>query len=535
MNKKLWKSTIAILLMLVLVASVFSFVACDQQDDEYDENGNLKISIRNLYFDSWSGGDAYLEQIEEDFGVSLKLSSYSWQDWDSQVTGAINGNNMSDVFQYDLDSYNYASTYLEWVEGEVLKPLPEDMSKWPNLQKVINSISSIEHLKIDGKLYCLPIIKNPVDTEDAYSPFTYVYRRDWAKELGVYQENDIYTWEQFETLLNAFYTAKCQSGDFYALVDVEWGFPSVTNFYKTAPHCFAVDSNGNYVNNYTTAEYQQGLAKAKEYIANNIYGYDQYNAKAGDPAERYYAGRVGVFYENLSLSNYTTLRKKLAANPAYNTLEKLDDATAIMKVMSPDGMYCLEGNENWFSATMFNADISDEKMEKVLDILEWTLSEEGTMMATYGFEDYDYIKNADGTVTLTEAGWEKDPTTGKYIEKLNGAKFLRYLVTLGYDINANDPLVDKHALQIINDWYAFMDEQNAAGKLRILEEDPAVKWLSTPKKDDNSGQLLSGANTLVVQYTYGKSSLTTIDAYLNAFNTKAWNETLAEINSTLGK
>lgn len=75
MNKKLWKSTIAILLMLVLVASVFSFVACDQQDNEYDENGNLKISIRNLYFDSWSGGDAYLEQIEEDFGVSLKLSS----------------------------------------------------------------------------------------------------------------------------------------------------------------------------------------------------------------------------------------------------------------------------------------------------------------------------------------------------------------------------------------------------------------------------------------------------------------------------
>lgn len=534
MSKNIFKTLISLCLVLVLITSIFTFIACNSNDDEY-EGDKLKISIRNLYFDAWSGGDAYLEQIEEQFGVKLKLSSYSWQDWDSQVTGAINGNNMSDVFQFDLDSYNYATTYLDWVEGEVLKPLPEDMSKWPNLSRVINSISNIDAFKVDGKLYCLPIIKNPVDTADTYSPFTYVYRRDWAKELGVYQENDVYTWEQFETLLSTFYTAKCQSGDFFALVDVEWGFPSVTNFYKLAPHCFVKDSTGKYVSNYATTQYQQGLSKAKEYIDNKIYGYDQYNAKAGDPAERYYAGRVGVFYENLSLSNYTTLRKKLASNPAYNTMEKLNDATAIMKVTSPDGMYCLEGNENWFSATMFNSDISDAKLEKILDIMEWTLSEEGTMMATYGFEDYDYVKNADGSVTLMEAGWEKDPTTGKYIEKLNGAKYLRYMVTLGYDINANDPLVDKTALQIINDWYDFMDEQNANGKLRILEEDPEVKWLSTPKKNDNSGQLLSGANTLIIQYTYGKSPYTNIDAYLKALQSKAWTETLADINNKLGK
>ncbi len=379
---KLYKRIFVLVLAMVMLASMFCITGCNKQEDEYTDDGKMIISMRNLYFDTWSGGDAYLEYIEDKFGVKLEVSSYSWQDWNTQVTGAINSNTVSDVFQYSLDSYNYANTYLDWVEGDVLKPLPEDLSKWPNLERVINSISNIDAFKVDGKLYCLPIIKNPVDTEDTYSPFTYIYRRDWAKELGVYQEGDVYTWEQFNTLLEAFYNGKCQSGDFYALVDVEWGFPSVVNFFKDAPHCFVKDeATGKYVSNYATASFQAGLEQAREWVETGIYGYEQYGANAGDPATQYQAGRVGVFYENLSLSNYTTLRKKLAANPAYNTVEKLDDATAIMKVMGPDGNYSLEGNENWYSATMFYADMSDEKLEKVLDMLEWLLSEEGTMMA----------------------------------------------------------------------------------------------------------------------------------------------------------
>ncbi len=532
---KLYKRILALLLAVMLVGSMFCMTGCSSGSEDEYVDGKLVITMKNLYFNNWTGGDAYLDYIEDKFGVKLNVSSYSWQDWDSQVNNAINANNSPDVFQYDLDSYNYAYTYLDWVDGDVLKPLPDDLSKWPNLQRVINSISNIDAFKVDGKLYCIPVIKNPVDTEDSYSPFTYVYRRDWAKELGVYQENDVYTWEQFETLLETFYNAKCQSGDFYALVDVEWGFPSVVNFFKDAPHCFVKDeTTGEYVANYATESYLEGLEQAREWVTNRIYGYSQYNATAGDPATKYYAGRVGVFYENLSLANYTTLRKQLSLNPAYNTKEKLDDATAIMKVMSPDGKYCLEGNENWFSATMFYADMSDEKLEKVLDMMDWLLSEEGTMMATYGFEDYDYTKNADGSITLTEAGWEKDPVTGTYIEKNNGAKYLRYLVTLGYDLNDNDPMVNKDALAVINDWYEFMDEQNANGNLRILEEDSAVKWLTTPKKNMNANTLLDEANATVMQYVYGRQ-ITTLEQYLEQFNKKNWVETLAEINEKFGK
>ena len=522
-----------LLSILLSTMALGSLTGCgSKESQEYNEEGKMVLNLRNLYFNDWTGGDTYTTFIEDKFNVAITPSSYSWADWDSQVWGPVNANNLTDVFHFSLDSYNFSNSYEFWAKGGVSKALPTDMSKWPNLKKLIDGTSNINNLYIDGKLYCLPIIKNVNAAATPFSPFTYVYRRDWAKELNVYQENDVYTWEQFLKLLDAFYLNKCQTGDIAAIADVEWGYPSVINFYKNAPHCFVVE-NDKVVANYSTESFLEGLDTAKNWTSGTkkYYGYDQYAANDGDVAKQFYAGRVGVFYENLSLANYTALRKSVSERSEIVTAEQLDDATAIMKVMGPDGKYALEGTENWFSATFFSADISDDKLHKILDIMEWLLTPEGTMMALYGIEGYDYTKSADGKITLLEDGWEKD-MNGQYIDKLNGAKYLRYMATLGYDTNKDDPLVDKKALSILDNWTAFMNEQLAANKLRVLEEDGRVKWLSTPTKSSKAGTLLDSANTAVTQYTYGKIDK---DSYLSKFTNATWKTVLDEINAALEK
>lgn len=525
------KRFICLLLTFCLVVS--AFVGCDKKNNsEYNKDGKMILNLRNLYFSEWTGGDTYTNAIEEKFNVAITPSSYSWADWDSQVWGPLNSNSLTDVFQFDVDSYNFANSYIEWIKGEMIKPLPDDMSKWPNVKALLSKTSNIDQFYVDGKLYCIPIAKDIKNSDTTYSPFTYVYRRDWAKELNVYQENDVYSWDQFIALLDAFHKNKCQSGDITAIADVEWGFPSIINFYKDAPHCFT-EVNGSFVSNYTTDNYLQGLDIARNWVSGvkKYYGFDQYAANDGDTAKQYYAGRVGVFFENLSLSNYTTLRDKVGERSEIDTKQKLDDATALMKVYGPDGKFALEGTENWFSATFFSDEISEEKQAKILDIMDWLLSEEGTLMAAYGLENYDYSIDADGNVTLLEAGWEKD-INGEYIDRLNGAKYLRYMVTLGYDMNSYDPLVDADALAILNAWYKEMDEAKASGKLRILTEDQRVKWLTTPTKASKSGSLLDGANTAVTQYVYGKLDL---DGFKNTFESDAWKKTLNEINDALNK
>lgn len=517
---------------ICLLLSSFALSGCGDngKSDEY-EGDKLRISIRNLYFDDYSGGDRYLEEVEDKFGVRFDLAAYDWANWNTQVNGQINSDNLTDVFHANIDSYNFAQQYKFWAEEEMIKPLPDNMSKWPNLKKLIDNTSNIDALRIDGRLYGLPIAKNTTDYATSFSPFTYIYRRDWAKQWGVYQENDEYTWNQFKALLEKF-RDELSPTNRYAFADVEWGYPSITNFYKQVPHCFAQDTDtGKYVNNYTTEAYLTGLDESRAFMNSRYYHPDQNSAADGAMNTRYYSNQVGVLYENLSYSNFVNLKNQLKKNNASVENFNVEDATAIMRIKGEDGKYALEGTDNWFSMTFFDHKISDAKQTKILDILDWLLSEEGTTFAIYGFEGYDYTKVGD-EIKIQEEYWPKD-LDGTYARKDNGAKYLRYLVSLGYDTLKIDPLSDLSAVTYLEDWEQDMREAYRDGHLKILKENAEVMWLTTPKKSLNAGNMRTQALNNVMKYTYGKE-IHDRDAFKATFP-KIWDEVLSEINTALGK
>ena len=542
------------------VMSATALTGCGKKTkkDEYDSKGRLIITMRNLYFDDYQGGDYYIRHIQNEYGVNIKFQSYSWNNWSTQVTGQVNGGNLPDTFHADINSYNFAHSYKFWAQEHIIKPLPEDLSQWPNIQAMLDNISNIDALKINGKLYGLPIAKKTTDYQQTFSPFTYIYRRDWAKEWGVYQENDEYTWTQFMDLLTVFKNHLPASQKKYALGDVEWGFPSITNFYKQVPHCFAFDSgvgdHGKYVNNYTTDAYIEGMKKARELMDNGIHLQSQNQKGDGDTNKDYYSNRIGVFYENLSYENYIKLKKNLKVTNASDSSFDVEDAVAIMKVKGPDGKYALEGTDNWFSMTFFDNQISKKKQEKILDILDWLLSEDGTMYAIYGEEDYDYeyvevynpeTGEMEEKFQLIESNWPKT-STGEYARKDNGAKFLRYLVSLGYDTLSYDPLTDKKAVSVLETWEqemldayvpdnpatADVNEYETESTLKILKENAEVMWLTTEKKASYSGQLRESALETVMNYVYRSGVYDS--NYKSQFNNEYWRDVLAEINRKLG-
>ena len=520
------------LLGILMSTTVMTGCTKTTKKDEYTKDGRLKISMRNLYFDDYAGGDAYLEELEKQFQISLELTAYDWANWATQVNGEITSGHLYDVFHANIDSYNFAAFYKFWAEEHMIKPLPKDLSQWPNLKKMIENTTNIESLKLGGELYGIPIAKNTTNYETTFSPFTYIYRRDWAKKYGVYQENDEYTWDQFQTLLETFAT-EFKGKNMYALGDVEWGFPSITNFYKQVPHCFAQDETGKYVNNYTTDAYIEGLEKSKEFKLKNWYGYPQNTASDGKLNSEYYGNKVGVLYENLSYDNFVTLKKQLILSNESVANFNVDDATAIMKIKGPDGKYVLEGTDNWFSMTFFDNKISDEKLHKLLDLYDWLLGEEGTRFSIFGIEGYDY-KIENGEIKLIDAYWPKNKN-GTYARKDNGGRYLRNMVSLGYDTLADNPLTDKDALAYLNAWEAEMNVAKSSGTLKVLKETPEVMWLTSEKKAQFSGMLRTEALGTVMKYIYS-SGITTIEQYKNYFNNnKTWKDVLAEVNSELGK
>ena len=497
------------------------------------EKSESVISIRNLYFSAYQGGDRYLDILEEKFDVKFDLSSYTYAKWNDQVNGAVMGGNLTDVFHANIDSYNFGNTYKFWAEDGVTKALPSDLSRWPNVKKLIDNTSNIDSLKVDGKLYGIPIAKNTTDYSTSYSPFTYIYRRDWAKKWGVYKDNDVYTWDEFKNLLETFrveFAKDSHYSDCYPLVDVPWGYPSVINFYKQVPHCFAQDESGKYVNNYTTPEYIKGLKEAKLFKDSGWYFPDQNNAVEETVRQDFCSNRFGVYYDNLSYENYYKIKNLMKASnpdPSFN----IDDATAILKVKGEDGKFHLEGTDNWFSMTLFDANISDTKLNKILDLYNYLLSEEGTRLAVYGIEGFDYIINGKGEVELVEENWDR-MDDGSYAPKNNGAKNLRYCVSLGYDLLESDPLTDKQAVRYNKNWDVAMKHELNNGNLKVLIETAEVRWLTTPKKTKNSGDLRSRALQSVMNYVYGDYD--TEEAYKGTFS-GLWTEVLNEINTALGK
>jgi len=544
MNKKL------IIGGALLCMTLTAMTGCKKRGNEdVYENGRLVLNLRNLYFSSWTGDDSYTEEIQKKFKVKIKPSSYDYSSWGEQVSSAVNANNLPDVFHFDLENFNFGNTYKTWAKGRILKALPDDLSKWPKVQALINNTSNIDKLKLDGKLYGLPLAYNQNDPEKNYSSFTYVYRRDWVKQIdakhkdkdGVYEkgypllrENDVYTWDEFLNILRQFKAEipAIQSGDAAAIADVSWGFPSLTNFYKDSPHCYTYRNN-KVVNAFATDEYINGLNTTRTLINENLY-FDQVsntnNTKAYD---QYKTGNVGVYYENLSLTNYSTLRKNYKDIHSSISNEELNDATAIMKIKGPDGKFHLEGSENWFSMTMFNYDISDNKMEKVLDILDYLLGDEGTMLAIYGKEGYDYELN-DGEVELIEENWVKK-ADGQYAPRENGAKYLREMITLNNDTTSIDPYTDQVSYQILNAWHEEMKAAKANGDLVVFAEEANLKWLSTNLKDVNTSALIKEGNDNAMKYCYVANGYKTVDEYKSKYNISKWTDTIAEINKALGK
>ena len=379
-------------------------------------------------------------------------------------------------------------------------------------------------------------ISNP---DKDFSNFTYMYRRDIAKEIDaknqgkagytpIYKEGDVYTWEEFNRLVAAFKTNLTDTKS-SVLVDENWGFPSITNFYKDAPHCFTKDASGKAINAFTSDKYIAGLEEAKKFVSDKIYSQDQFNFSANKAKEYYMGDKAYILYDNYSLANYITRRKEFKKS---HDNVNVEDGTALLKIKGPDGKFALEGIENWFAMTMFNYDISDAKMEKILDIMEYLLTEEGTRLAIYGKEGYDW-NMVDGQVELTETGWEKG-IDGNYGPKVNGAKYLRYMATLGNDTKSYDPYTDMEAFEIINGWMEEMKTAKANNQLRIFKTPGDIEWMSTPTKNDKTESILSDANTFAARYCFGKIS--SIDAYKAEFDKDvSWSRILNEINEKLGK
>ena len=130
-----------------------------------------------------------VKQAMEKFNFDFEIQLVAWDSWDESTRTLAYTQSLPEVIAwYNLNK----DEYLEWVEEGVFKALPDDMSAYPNLEKLINSYTCFDQFRVDGKLYTFPKIKNS-NPVNLYTTYMFAYRRDWAKAMG-------YDWAPVQTL-----------------------------------------------------------------------------------------------------------------------------------------------------------------------------------------------------------------------------------------------------------------------------------------------------------------------------------------------
>ncbi|BFH11436.1 hypothetical protein WDD9_005302 [Paenibacillus melissococcoides] len=167
-----------------------------------------------------------------------------------------------------------------------------------------------------------------------------------------------------------------------------------------------------------------------------------------------------------------------------------DDVVHTAIVLGDDGKYRNLEQVNFWSALIFSPNISEEKFERIMDLLDYSTSKEGQMLLNMGFEgkDWKYGDNQELVSLLPEGTSLED----KYPSRFEG------LYLLGDDFSMINPAIKKEYRD-----RAILHYQNKAklGKEggKLAEYDWTVQLYDSKAKNQATFNYESECTNLILQ------------------------------------
>ena len=388
-----------LLLALALMMAVLPMMA-------YAYDGEIITIVADSDNDpfSWDPeNDAIAAFIQDNFGIAFEQSETNYYNNDFTVTqlAAADGN-LPDVFAADILYYTQEIT--EFIPEELVAEIPEELlEKYPLTKALLENdeVAQLVYNMYDG-YYFLP-------KPDSADPDIYkserkglFIRKDWLQTLGLEMPT---SWEELYEVCHAFtYGDPDGNGvnDTYGLTGD--GLGTLRYFFSACGT--SVASNHWNKNEDGTWEYgplYDGNIEILEWRRK------MYEDGSIDPdfaattwsqgLQKFSSNQFGVCVRNADADwiNGGCVKYYGAANPDVNPFDVIDVIPALS--VTKGGTVYMEQYTSCMVATMFSADITEEKMDRFLAYYEYLLSDEGQLLRM-GLEDVHYTKADDGTITL---------------------------------------------------------------------------------------------------------------------------------------
>lgn len=351
--------------------------------------------------------DDIYRTYDEKFNFAYDLINITWETWAERDRLWITSGDMPDMLFWDFNLKDYMS----YAKQGLIKALPEDLEqKYPNLAAAMKKTGVADYLKTmdeENKLYMIPnviYLNPPTETTDLIlDPKVVYYRKDWAAAVDI-EVGDTITMEQIAELAKAFIDkdpGQNGAGNTVGIsappAYIDSAFVRTSNQYYDQ---FYKNENGEYVWGGFDDATLTGVKNLKKYFDMGIIDPDYYAFKGKEHYEKFDSGIAGMFIDGASAANVNERFNAFArSNPGINP----SDAIGLATVVGDDGVYRGQPNiTNYWAGLLFNPDIDDAKLDRILSILDYSSTEEGQLLINCGIEGRDYTKEGDEIIITRE-------------------------------------------------------------------------------------------------------------------------------------
>lgn len=411
-SMKVIKTIIGLLLLIIVIT------ACGQTET-HEEPELIRISVM-----AWDASESFGDEpceiyayIRNRFGIEFVPHTVGWDNMHDLPHLWAAAGTLPDIIG-GVD-FVRSPTYFDWIERGIVRPLPDDLSSFPNVSKWV-SMPSVQALNIDGNTYFIPRGTVP------YSEWTVmarniINRRDWREQLGIpipeTTEDFINMWRAFSDPANDLNNGSIVFGVLPAAP-----FSLITQTFATF---------GDTRNEWIMTDDGYMVLPAFEPTSLPLLSFwrQVFNERLMDPdfvtqamltsIESFAAGRAGTLLRQASpIHLYRLYTEWNIFQPDNNFFESIE---ILFPPYQPGIIPRYLDGAGFWSETYFNASVDDEKMHVILEYFDWAKSPEGLRMMVYGFEGRDFIYQNGEINLLTEI----NPLTGRHMIAADLYQFAR--------------------------------------------------------------------------------------------------------------
>jgi len=387
----------------------------------------LPITIAVQYWSGpkWAEDHPTIQYLNEKFNIDLQLQIINGPEYNEKLKVMAASGTLPDFYRVD------APTYLAWQSEGAFVDLAEWLPNYSNLSAAYPlDHEAMSVLNPEGRLYGIPEISWIVRD-------TVQIRKDWLDNLGLeLPSEDEFTVDKFYEIAKAFATGDPdQNGIDGDTIGFAGGYANdnlpLRNAFGIANEW--IEKDGQLVPHQTQVEeYKAFLAFMKKAYDEGVLDQDFVLRKSNEIHDLRKANKLGLFtYHNNYPEIVTEVKKTFPdANPE------------IVAMAPPIGPTGLRGNTNMafgMNKQVINAQADEAKIDRIMQILDWWVTEEGTQIMKNGVDGIHYNKNAEGKWEPTER-WE--PEMPRFLNsnlfKRPGTDFNFYLWTDEAEIKRNE-------------------------------------------------------------------------------------------------